>query len=570
MAEAKQRSDFKEWQPLDELNIDMSEDELLKQVKSWKSIASDAESILKDCGEKNKDYYKGLDHRTREILDDKSKVTDNRIFTDLESIVPMVTSRPAKPIVILPPSHLKWNDEKKIREQAIKNQRILTAIYQEQKMQKEYEKLVRQHQIWRLWCIKYWIQDDKIFAVAVLPSRLLIDSEAVSIEDSEFVWEKVVKTAKKLIQKYPDKEDKISSVVQGKLGTKVTYIEWWTSEMKVVSLWENCILDAVKNPLFDYTWIPKEETDDFWTKIKWEPTMNNIFERPKIPYIFFNVFNIGESIIDDVTPLELCKSLQDGINDRKRQIADNANVAGNPIRTYRGMTEEQAELADSNLEAWDGVNLDSEQQINYVQAVPLPAFVQNDLQDSRNAIDNIFGIHATTRWERVWWANESWDAREVLREWDQWRQATIGRALEDVSEELYNAFAHLVKVFYWKEQTLPILGEKDAEDYVSFKRDDIMDGMQIRVVPWSNIPEDPNARKAQALWLLDRKAISVRKAYEMMWIEDADELAEDLELEQVKAEKRQQEELQRENDKMNKEKTRNSLRQKIQQIWQQQ
>jgi len=35
-------------------------------------------------------------------MDDKSKVIDNRIFTDIETIVPIVTSSPAKPVVFIP------------------------------------------------------------------------------------------------------------------------------------------------------------------------------------------------------------------------------------------------------------------------------------------------------------------------------------------------------------------------------------------------------------------------------------------------------------------------------------
>jgi hypothetical protein len=85
--------------------------------------------------------------------------------------------------------------------------------------------------------------------------------------------------------------------------------------------------------------------------------MNNFFVRPRKPYVLFNVYNIGENIIDDTTPLELSKTLQDNINDRKRQIADNSDTAGNPIRTYKGMTSDQANDADNNLSAGNGVNL---------------------------------------------------------------------------------------------------------------------------------------------------------------------------------------------------------------------
>jgi len=521
--EANQRSNFKNWIELDELKLDMSDDDLKGLIKKWISIGSQSESILETNWRINKDYYIWKDVRTTDIMDNKSKTTDNRIFTNIETIVPLVTSTPAKPVVFLPSAQGKDKKKKeKIREQSIKTQKILLATYEDQKLQQKYEKLIRQHQIYRIGMVKYWISDDKIFTNIVLPPRLILDSEAVDMNDSEFIWEKIVDTAANLIKKYPDSESEIRNEVQGKTWTKITYIEWWTDEFVVVSINEKVILDKKKNPLFDYSWTDKVTYDEFGKEIKWEPTKNNFFVRPKKPFISFNVYNLGENIIDDTTPLELSKSLQDNINDRKRQIADNADVAWNPIRTYKWLSKEQSDSANENLWAWDWVNLTDEQDISYIQAAPLPAFVQNDLQDSRNSIDNIFGIHSTTRWERQAWAWESWRAREALREWDEDRQATIWRAIEQVSEELYNAFAHLIKVFYDKPQLVPIMWEWNAEDYVELRREDIAEWMQIRVKPWSTIPEDKNAIKAQWLELLTNWLITRRRGFEMLGMEDAE------------------------------------------------
>jgi hypothetical protein len=54
-------------------------------------------------------------------------------------------------------------------------------------MQQKYEKMYRQHQIYRIGMIKYGISDDLIFTDIILPPRLLLDSEATSMEDSEFI-----------------------------------------------------------------------------------------------------------------------------------------------------------------------------------------------------------------------------------------------------------------------------------------------------------------------------------------------------------------------------------------------
>ena len=104
----------------------------------------------------------------------------------------------------------------------------------------------------------------------------------------------------------------------------------------------------------------------------------------------------------------------------------------------------------------------------------------------------------------------------------------------------------MIKVFYDKDELLPIMWEKNAEEYVQFKRDDIAEWMKIRVKPWSTIPEDKNAIKAQWLELLWMGAITKRRAFEMLWMEDAEEAAQELELEWVKAQQAQQKILQEE------------------------
>lgn len=535
-----QRTDFKKWVVLDELKLSMSDDKLKWLIKNWLSISAQSESILITNWNINKDYYRWIDDRTNDILNDKSKVTDNRIFTDIETIVPIVTSRPAKPIVFIPSSQGKNKDNKeKIRTQAIQTQKLLLAIYQDQDLQRKFEKIIRQHQIYRIGIMKYWIKDDKIFTETILPSRILIDSEATSMDDSEFIGEKIVITAIELSKKFPKNKSEISAEVNGKMWTKLTYIEWWSDDFMVTSIESRIILDKKKNPLFDYTWETEEKFDEFGEVMEITKTKFNVFNKPQIPYIRFSIYNIWENIIDDTTPLELTKSLQDNINDRKRQIWDNSEVTWNPIRAFIWFNKEQADEANENLRAWDWVNLWDDQSISYIQAAPLPAHIQNDLIDSRNAIDNIFGIHSTTRWERQGW--ESWRAREALREWDEDRQATIWRAIEDVSEKLYNSYLHLIKVFYNKPQLIPVIWKESAWEFLEAKREDIADWMKILVKPWSTIPDDPNAIKAQWLELAKLWKITNRRLYEMIWVDDADEAVKELELEQVKAEQAQQE-----------------------------
>jgi hypothetical protein len=78
-------------------------------------------------------------------------VTDNRIFTDIETIVPIVTSSPAKPVVFIPSKEGKNKTNKeKIRKQAIQTQKLLLALYKDQDLQRKFEKMIRQSNIYRI------------------------------------------------------------------------------------------------------------------------------------------------------------------------------------------------------------------------------------------------------------------------------------------------------------------------------------------------------------------------------------------------------------------------------------
>ena len=143
--ETIQRTDFEVWETIENLKLDKDDDELKDIIKRFMWISASAEGILKTAWDTNKDYYRGVDLRTDDIVDWKSTVTDNRIFTDMETIIPLVTATPAKPVVTIPSWQWKNKWQKKaIRDQRIKTQKILLSVYQKQWIQQEYEKMIRQ------------------------------------------------------------------------------------------------------------------------------------------------------------------------------------------------------------------------------------------------------------------------------------------------------------------------------------------------------------------------------------------------------------------------------------------
>lgn len=517
-------------QEIDELSLKMTDDELIKLAQDWKWMASDMMADLKKWSERASWYYMWKYVQDVMLDDWKSNVAVNRIFTNTETILPMSTSSPAVPVVY--PATL--SDESK--EYATIHQKVITALYRRMWMQRKLEILVRHNQIYKLGVLKYGIKDGKITTDFVIPTNIILDPNASTIEDSEFIGERIKTTASQLIEYYPKHKKFISDSVGGKLWTAVELVEWWTDEYKFC-VYKDKVMEKKKNPHFDYEWEVKTKTDIYGNQSD-QYIKHNFFDKPKKPYLFLQIYNLGVQIPDETTPLHLSITLQDDINQRKRQIADNAEIIGNPIRTYKGFNKQQIDQLQSNLSTWDAIFLQEGQEVNYVQALPLPDYVTQDMVDSKNEIDNIFGTHSTSRGERD--TDETARGREILRAWDEDRQSIIGRAMEDMLWELYKAWTHLIKVYYKKPQLIPTLWEDKTTEYLTISQNNIEDWLEIDVLAGSTIPDDKIAQMSQAIQLRQLNSITTEKLYEKLGWENPMEEAKKFHQEQAQAQIDQQ------------------------------
>lgn len=518
-------------QQVDELSLSLSDEELLKLAQDWKGMAGNLTGDMKKWSERAKGYYMGKYVQDVMLDDGKSNVAINRIFTNVETIIPMCTSKPAVPVVY-PATN---TDESK--EYATIHQKVLTALYKQQGMQRKTEIIARHNQIYKLGVLKYGIKDGKITTDYVIPTNLILDPNASTIEDSEFIGERIKTTANSLAEFYPKHKEYISKMVGGKMGTAVELIEWWTDDYKFC-VFKDKVLEKKKNPHFHYG-ETETKTDEYGVKHEIQDVRYNFFDKPKKPYIFLQVYTLGDQIPDRTTPLHLSIVLQDDVNQRKRQLADNAEIIGNPIRTFKGFTQKQIDQIQSNLTPGDAIFLQEGQEVSYIQAAPLPSYVTEDMIDSKNEIDNLFGTHSTTRGERD--TQETARGREILRAGDEDRQSTIGRAMERVLTELYRAWTHLIKVYYVDEQIMPILGKDKTTEYLKISRNNIEDGMEVDVEAGSTIPDDKIAQRAEAIQLRQLQSISTQKLYERLGWENPMEEATKFHQEQAQAQIDQQE-----------------------------
>ena len=361
-----------------------------------------------------------------------------------------------------------------------------------------------------MWVINYFVLktyycplEEKIKTTTVHPKDLIFDNERNIDFWFNWIWEKKVDTAERLIELFSDKEAEIKEEVSGKLGTEIIYTEFWTPDF-VFWRFKDVILRKVKNP----NWNHKKDAKNF-------------FLHPKMPYIVQNLFDLWETISGETSLVDQAKSLQDWVNKRKNQIDANAWIVNwKVIATGQNWLQEK-DLADVDwmdpqeyifMAEWETSD------INRVTGSPLPQFVESDMQDSRSEIDNVMWTHWTTRGERQW--RETAKGREFLREGDRGRIDMIWRKLEEAVEKLFEHWVQLISVWYKKKELIRVLNKDNIVEFMEMWAWNVEDGMLITVIPWTLIPEDKVSKRASALQLAQVQMMDPITLMEVMGIDD--------------------------------------------------
>ena len=219
----------------------------------------------------------------------RARIISNRIFTDVESSVPILTSENPDPAIL---GELDNNAKERMR----KAMQIAYEVKYD--MQSKIQRMVRHWFLFRVGVLKYrWVEGKGYSTENVIPRKIGMDKTATSLQDCEYIWEELSDTLENLQKKFPKKKTELEQFASGKnIKTKIRYLEFWGGGGEWV-VWKirDVILDKIKNPNFDY-----------------ENKENNIFEQPKFPYLFLNVFNIGDQngLYDDISIVEEASSLQ--------------------------------------------------------------------------------------------------------------------------------------------------------------------------------------------------------------------------------------------------------------------
>jgi hypothetical protein len=469
------------------LEYTAKDDELITAIDEAITDSKTLKDKIDEIGKRNKLYWKqGTDKDLSKIHPRKAKVVDNRIFTDTETAIPIITAETPEANVLKVPNELRETIG-----------RYLEACYEvEDKMQQKLQQLIRHWYLYLIGAFKYrWDKEDNFTTDNVLPRKIGFDRRATSLANCEYIWEEMEDNVEDLIEKFPSKKEDIKQLNKDS-KSKLKYFEFWGGNGEwVVWKLDKIILDKRKNPNWDY-----EEAD-------------NLFKKPKFPYIFFNVFSFGDEsgMYDETSAIEQAIPLQDGVNQLERQIIDlNEGQKRVWAVSAEAMSEEKAQaLVDKTGDLLAYYDRKAPQGgIQLPLAGKPDASLYNNLAHLLGEIDNVMGIHSTTRGERK--EQETLGGRQLLQASDYGRLDLIVRNVEQVIEEWYNARLHMLKVYSMEEDRV----EDSEGDQIALDPQSIPPGTTVMVKKGSTLPVDKRSRMDMAVELAKADKIDPETFFE--------------------------------------------------------
>lgn len=513
---------------------EMEDKDLSALIENRWSSSNTLWEEIKKITKKNTDTYEGKSEwfKRMRIPPTRPKVNSNRIFTNTEAVINSLIANPPKPNAI--PSR-KGDEAKKV---ASAIEKTLKNRYDVLNTKEILRMALRDLYFSRLLVIKpFW--DNKInnFNVRrVDPTKVRFSSMAKNELESEFAIEEIDTTLTKLIEMFPTMEEKIikeSGIPKDRVlieNPTCSYKEAWIGQDLCIK-YKNLVIYKGKNPYWDWDGLittkeelltmeesdePKrmmlkrmreamiEVPDDEGTSerpvqevrkeekksgVEYESYLSNYFDVPRKPYIFATVLNNEDKPIGRTSFIEQAQSLQELVDRAKYQIYLNMEMVNGitKVDSETGITKADAQTLryDAGGVLWGkGVNNGVTREFGS----GLPAFVFQDMQDSRDEIDNIMAATSAFRGERE--GQETKAGRLALIEQSFLRLNEMVQVVDYVMQELFGWWTQLIKVNYTEKHEIKEFGPDESLEIIELMQDDIEQGIEIRVIPGKTLPED--------------------------------------------------------------------------------
>jgi hypothetical protein len=515
---------------IDILDLPMSDEKLLKLRNDWESAYAPYESkVAIPIRQRNLRSYLGRNAQG-EVPGDDEIVAANLQFESEETFLPAATAQDPAPFCFAA------NDQQgnKLAETV---QTMLQFHVQQLNLRRKIAVMVRQWSINHLGVLKVgW--NEEIKDVAIDNRRIqdfIFDPEGfvdVYGDFSSWLGERIYVTAEKLTELFPKKTADIILEVDGKMGTRVCYTEWWNDDFTFCTF-KRILLDKSKNPYFNYE--EKSEPDPLTGQT--QPPKRNHFAMPKKPYIFLSVFSLQERPHDITGLIEQSIPDQRKLTKRVEQIDNNVSQSNNGLLfSEDNFNQETGKQAYDALtkKGHGGVLVPSSEKGSGAQGAVVrldaPAFPDSAFKEVEMTEN-----HIRSRWGTQGIASQESKPDETARGMtlNQQRDTSrIGGGIGDIIEQSVAkpACDWLVQIYhvdYDEKHFGAVLGSGAATQYVELQASDIDQQLIVGITANSMQPKDQISEGNQAMSLYSAGAIGPKTLLETLNFADPDDAAED-------------------------------------------
>lgn len=524
---------------LEEFSIDTKKEDRLRTFQSWLKNSRSYHDYLLTFQKVSENYYIGNQTERDALIargTGNSDTVENRIFESIETIVPIATANPHQ-FIVLPGSE----DELAV-DRANRTQKILTRKYETLEIQRKLEETLRHMILYRFGVMKWeWSYGRDDVDVRVLDPRLiLIPRMRLDPHDLPYKMEIQEYTKKEMEEYFPkvdiDELTPEEAIDIGKTtdsGKKKYYrvYEVWAYGEVVGWYCSNKELEINSNPYYDFKgrekkYIKKNKKGE--SRISKKLIFSNVVDRPTDPYVFFTTYKVGDEPIGSTSLTEIAIPIQDAINVQKRKIIDNLRRMGNG-QIYMDDDAMSAEMAENITDEVGlvirGQGVASQNKIRREPGVQLPSAHFSNLTHSEAVFDNLMGTHSTTRGGG---GGKTLGQDIISRQQDFTRIDLITRVLNRGISRIAIGLVQLMKMYYTETQTVKILGEKGAVEFVRLNRDDIDDYIEIVVKSGERLPMDKVSLRTEAIQLWQLGALDPETLFERLEFENPAKAAERL------------------------------------------
>lgn len=497
----------------DEFSLDMSDDQLLELSKKWTNNYSGYEAKIKLRQEANKTWYLGKQKESGSIATTEGRpITTNLLFEAEETFLPAALSKNPEPVV--------WSDDTSEGEQISTVIKTMLQYHADVlALRRKLTLMTRHWSIYFLGIMKHnW--DDKIKEIISEvrnPQNFIFDPHGYIDCYGDYVGplgERIETTASDLTKQFPEHKDYIIVQVDGKMGTKVTYTEWWTDEYMFCTYKEKVLYKGM-NPHYNQSQMVVNPLSGL---PETQPAHNH-FARPKKPYTFLSVFSLGDQPHDITSLIEQNIPNQHRILRRTEQIDYNLSRQNNSTLFSEGnFNQETAKQASTAMAKGHPVLIprgaDTSKAVIKIPMEGVPPAFFNELESSKNDLRSIFGTAGITATD----TNKDETARGMIlkTQYDNTRiGGGIGDALEQVADNIFNWWTQLYFVYYDEPHIASLIGQMKSVQYVQLLNADITRKIVVSVSPDSMKPKDEVTEMNQAtslyqMGVLDPKTLLTR------------------------------------------------------------